>query len=464
MGNSIPTRKTYGIKFKDKLGYAMGDAACCLSFSLIGAYLQMFYTDVLYISAAKIAILFLVARIWDAINDPMWGAIIDRRPAGKNGKFRPYLRWLSVPLAIMSILMFTKIPGLTENQYLIYAYITYIGYGMVYTTINIPYGSLASVITTDEDERSSLSVFRSIGAGIGGLPSTILLPLMVYATVEGSDVEVLDSTKLLIGVAILSVFSVISFNICYKYTVERVQRTPEQNAVKKDTKKILLSLCKSRAFVALCLASMCLIAMQQYVLTLYNYLFMYYFEKPELYMLVTVFTYLPMIVLIPLASKMVKRWGKKELCGCGAAFAAIANLVLLVLHTESLVVFFSMCFLSGLGVSFFTLEVWAIVTDLVDYQETITGSRDEGIVYAAFSFTRKLGQAIAGTLSASVLYLIGYDAATAITQETINNLYTAATLVPTVLVASMAGLLIVVFPLSKKTLSDIYKKDTDIVN
>lgn len=442
---------------KDKMGYALGDAACCLTFSLIGAYLQMFYTDVLYISASKIVILFLVARIWDAINDPIWGAIIDRRPAGKNGKFKPYLRWLSFPLAVATILMFTKIPGLTENQYLIYAYVTYIGYGMLYTAINIPYGSLASVITTDENERSSLSIFRSIGAGIGGLPSTVLLPLMVYSEVAGS--QVLDSTKLVIGVTAMSLLSVVAFNLCYKYTVERVQRAATiQGTNKADFKKTLIQLCKNRAFVSLCLASMFLIAMQQYVQTLYNYLFKDYFERPELYFMVTVFTYLPMAVLIPMAGKLVKRWGKKELCGLGAAFSAIANLALFVLQTDSVVVFFSMCFLSGLGISFFTLEVWAIVTDLVDYHAKLTGKKEEGVLYAVFSFTRKLGQTIAGTLGAGVLGLIGYDA-TNITDDVVDKMYDVATLIPALLVLAMAILLIFVFPLSKKKLAEIYSRD-----
>lgn len=170
MQNSL-TKKTHGITFKDKMGYAMGDAACALSFSLIGSFLQLFYTDVLFIDPAKLVTLFLVSKIWDAVNDPIWGAVIDRKKPSKYGKFRPYLRWLSLPVAISSVLMFVKIPGLSENQYLIYAYITYIIYGMLYTGINIPYGSLASVITSDEGERSSLSVFRSIGGGLGGLPS-----------------------------------------------------------------------------------------------------------------------------------------------------------------------------------------------------------------------------------------------------------------------------------------------------
>ena len=200
--------ETHGIKVKDKLGYALGDMGGIMTFGLVSSFLNMFYTDVLGISAGKIAILMFVARIWDAINDPIWGAFIDSRKPTKYGRFRPYILWASFPLAIGAFLMFYKIPGLSDNQYLIYAYITYIFYGMMYTGINIPYGSLASVITDDEVERSSLSMWRSVGAGIGGLPAQILLPLVVYSTVMGADgstAKVLNGTKLSIAVGALAV-------------------------------------------------------------------------------------------------------------------------------------------------------------------------------------------------------------------------------------------------------------------
>ena len=155
---------THGIKFKDKIGYAMGDMGGLLTFSLIGAFQNKFYTDVLHIQPAKIVVLILVARLWDAINDPIWGAFIDSRKPTKQGKFRPYVFWFSIPLAVSAVLMFTVIPNLSAAKYLLFAYITYILYGMMYTCVNIPYGSLASVVTDDEKERSSLSMWRSIGS------------------------------------------------------------------------------------------------------------------------------------------------------------------------------------------------------------------------------------------------------------------------------------------------------------
>ncbi len=122
---------THGIKLKDKIGYALGDAGGLLTFSLIGAFQNKFYTDALGISPAKIAILILVARVWDAINDPLWGAFIQSRKPRPSGQFRPWILGFSIPLAISAALMFLKIPGLSEAKYLAYAYITYIMYGLL---------------------------------------------------------------------------------------------------------------------------------------------------------------------------------------------------------------------------------------------------------------------------------------------------------------------------------------------
>ncbi len=459
--------RTYGIGLSDKIGYALGDAAGVMTFALVGSFLQMFYTNVLLIDERKIRVLFIIARLWDAINDPMWGSFIDKRGGGKNGKFRPYLRWFSTPLAIFGVLMFVKIPGLTETQYLIYAYITYIGYGMLYTVVNIPYGSMASVITTDLQERSALSMFRSVGAGLGGLPAQIILPLFVYTTVtlpgldeRGNPItqKILHGDKLLIGVVILGVISIIVYQFCYKMTKERVVSAPNtEKKSKTKTTKTIKALLKNRPFIALCIASMLLIAVQQFTQTAYNYLFLDYFKKPALYSLVTVFTYLPMALLLPVLQKIVRRFGKKEVCAIGMGLSFLANLALWLISTKSVVVFFALCFVSGLGMTFFVLEVWALVTDVIDYHEILSGQRDEGTSYSFFSFTRKLGQTIAGILGTGILTFAGYNAQN-ITEEAVQKLYSASTALPAFMCLLMAVTLGVFYPLTKKKLQEMQEK------
>ena len=462
--------KTYGIRFSEKIGYALGDAAGLFTFGLVGSFLQKFYTNVMYIDPAKITVLFLVARIWDAINDPIWGGIIDRRKPGRQGKYRPYLIWASVPLAVFAVLMFLKVPGLTENQYLIWAYITYIGYGMMYTAVNIPYGSLASVITTDANERSSLSMFRSIGAGLGGTPAQILLPMFVYTTALdangnpildelGKTQKNLDGMKLFIGTVILAALSIVVYYICFKMTKERVTAV----AVQKNNNvfRTVGILLRNRPFIVLCFASMLLIAAQQFTQAMYNYLFEDYLHQPQMYGLFTVFTYLPMALLLPVLQPLVRKFGKKEICSVGMLFSGVAYGVLWLIKTTNVWVFLAFCFLAGLGMTFFVLEIWAMVTDVIDYQAYLSGEREEGTSYAFFSFTRKLGQALAGVLGTQMLVWISYDAKN-VTTEAVNKMYSVSTLLPALMCLLMAVSLGLLYPLSKSRLHELFHNDNMI--
>lgn len=441
------------ISMKEKLGYALGDTGGVLAFGVVGSYLQMYYTDVLNISLGKITILMIVARIWDAINDPIWGRFIDSRKPSKYGRFRPYLLWLSFPLAISFILMFIKIPGLSENQYLAYAYFTYILYGMMYTGTNIPYGSLASVITEDEVERSGLSIARSFGSGIGSLPGQILMPLFVYSIAVDTGVKYLDGSKLLGAVVLLAGFVVIAYYASFRMVRERIKLPPKQEKVKMS--QSIKALLRNQPFIALCLASMLLIAAAMYTQTVYNYLFKNYYNRPELFSLVMVCTYLPMILLMPFMGKLVRRFGKKEICAYGMLFAAIINLIMYLMKIQNPYIFLLFCLLSGLGITFFTLEIWALVTDIIDYHEYKTNRREEGTGYACFSFSRKLGQTIAGAGSAIAMAAIGYNTAAGVTvqeNEVIIKMYDIATLVPVAMYLFMYILLNFFYPLGKKQL------------
>ena len=439
------------LSVKNYIGYALGDMGGVITFGTIGSFLQMFYTDVLHISLPKITVLMLIARIWDAINDPICGALIDSRKPTKFGRFRPYVFWFSVPLAIVFVLTFIKIPGLSENQYLIYAYITYILYGMLYTAVNIPYGSMASAMTNDLKERSTLSVIRSLGAGFGSAPGQILLPLFVYSTVAETGAKYLHAGKLMTGVIVLAGFSVIIYFAFFKLTREYIPAKHHEN--RHDTFYRLTELSKNRPFMMLCLASMLLIAGSMYTQTVFNYLFKNYYGKPGMFSLVTVFNYIPMLALMPFMGKFVERFGKKEICSFGSLIAAIAFLILFFMKTESPYVFLVVILLGGFGLSFFTLEVWAMVTDVIDYNEMKNQHRREATTYASFSFFRKLGQTLAGIGATMAMAAIGYNTAEGVVEQTAavnNGIYTIATIVPFIMYLAMFLFLQFGYNLTKK--------------
>lgn len=456
---AMEERITYGIKFKDKLGYALGDAGGILTFSLISSFQQMFYTDVLGIKAGSISVLLFVARIWDAINDPLWGGFIDSRKPTKYGRFRPYILGASVPLAIAAFLMFLYIPNLAPWQYLVFAYVTYIFYGMMYTGTNIPFGSLASVVTTDEVERSSLSMWRSIGAGVGGLPVTMLLPFFVYSTTE-SGAKYLDGTKFSTAVAILAVLSVIVYFAHFKLTKERVTLPKKQKDTQYKATKAISALLKNKPFIVICIVNMVLMSFQFYTQSNYNYLFKNFYNKPELYTFVTVLTYLPMVMLIPFMSKLVRRFGKKEICTFGLLMATVANFAMFALRGTAFMsnpyAFLFMLFFSGAGQTFLVLEIWALVMDVIDYHELKTGRCEEGTGYACISFMRKLGQTVAGSGSAFLLEVIGYKTGgVEQSAEVVSKLYDITTLVPSLMMLVGFVVLKFFYPFGKEKLAEM---------
>jgi len=373
---------------------------------------------------------------------------VDRRPAGKHGKFRPYLRIFCVPLAVCAVLMFTKIPGLSQAQYLIYAYITHILYEGFYTTVNMPLGAMASVITDDGAERSQLSIYRSIGSGVGGAVASTILPFLVYSkAVDGA--KYLDSQKIFIAMVVFAVLSVAIHMTAFKLTTERVPPPPAEE--KHNLFETIGTLLRNRPYLALCFASMLLIGSSLYTQAVYNYLYKDYFARPELYSIVTIATYAPTALLLPVLHKLVLRYGKKRLCAWGLLLSAAANAAAFLLRTSNPYVFMGYCFFSGLGGTFLNMELWALITDVLDYQELLSHKREEGTCYSLFFFMRKLGQTLAGSGSAFLLGKMGYDEQKIVQSPGVaSRMYTAATLVPAIAFALMSLAMTLWYPLNPK--------------
>ncbi|MBR6839770.1 MAG: MFS transporter, partial [Oscillospiraceae bacterium] len=233
--------RTSGLKAKDYLGYAMVDAAGCLVFSLVTTLLQKYYTDIFHLSPLFIMLMFIAARVWDAVNDPIMGRICDTVQPGRYGRYRPWLLYVAAPLAIASILMFVKWPGMGEEGHetatRLYATVTYILFGMIYTVLQIPYGSLASVVTTDASERNKLSVFRSIGAALGSIP-VLLIASFAYAKrlddagnvvlgENGKAITDMQYAPVIRGVIIMATLSMLMLLVCFKLNRERVKTKPQ---------------------------------------------------------------------------------------------------------------------------------------------------------------------------------------------------------------------------------------------
>ena len=474
MNESSYIARTSGLKAKDYVGYAMIDAAGCLVFSLVTTLLQKFYTDVLHLGPLFIMLMFIGARIWDGINDPIMGRIADTVKPSRYGRYRPWILYAAAPLALSAVLMFLRLPGMGEPEHsvatCVYATATYVFFGMAYTVLQIPYGSLASVVTTDAQERSRLSVWRSIGAALGSIP-VLLIASFAYADrldaagnpvlgENGKVITDLQYAPVIRGVAIMAVCSFVMLLVAFTMNRERVKTKP-QNPEKGAALRVVKQLFKNRAFVAVSMISMLLLSGQMFTQSFYTYLFNDYFHANWMNLASQACTYSPMLVMMFILPKLARNIGKKEVCSWGVAAAAAANLALFFLRRMEpgrlMWVFLALCFVSGCGLTTLVMQLWAMVTDAIDDIEIQSGSRDDGTAYSVFNFFRKLGQVLSAVCVNGALLGMNYKVEKGAVQtlENLRKMYDLATLIPAILFALMALMLFVWYPLSRRRVEEL---------
>ena len=452
------------IGIREGIGYMLGDGGNLFLLTYISSYLKVFYTDVLKLPTGKVANLFLFTRLWDAINDPMWGAIVAKKKPTKDGKYRPYLKWLAIPLALSQILCFIDVSSYTSNPLLllVFAYITYIAFGMLYTGMNVPFGSLASVITDDPDGRTLLSTFRTIGSGVGGAAPALLAPFLIYTTVtaaDGSTYDVADGPGMFKFALVMGVLSIIFYYACFGMTKERV---PSEAEPKVNMKQIYGGMLKSKPFLVLAVTGI-LISGQLQFNSLNQYLYKNYFCDTSLSVMGTIAQYAPLVLMLPFSGKIVKKYGKKEICGVTSFVAAAAAVATFFIKPapDQAWLFLAMQFIIGFGYSFVSITNWAIVADVIDYQLYKTGIKNESAVYAVYTFCRKLGQTAADYGGLVLLGKVGYEAETMANAGFVDGIsegiLTVCTLIPAITYTLVFILYKFFYPLTKEKLEPVYE-------
>lgn len=446
--------------FRDKIGYMFGDFGNDFSFIFASSYLMIFYTKVLGLSGYVVGLLFLGARIVDAFTDVTMGRIVDNMKPAKDGRFRPWIRRMCIPVAAASTIMYLYFvrdwvyPA--KLAYVIFTYLLWSSF--CYTAINIPYGSMASVISPDVEGRASLSTFRSVGASLAGLVIGVLVPLIIYETdAEGS--QIVKPVSFTVTAAIFGVFAIICYVLCYYLCRERVFFDKKEGQ-KDNVWEMLKGLGKNRPLLALVCAALMLLLASLLSQTMNNYLFLDYFKDAKVMSIVNVISVAGTLILAPFASKIAARFGKKEAGALGMLAAGALYLLLFFLRLKSIPPFMVILFFATIGTGLFNLVIWAYITDIIDYQEVRTGKREDGSVYAVYSFARKVGQALAGGVGGFVLTAIGYvSEAPAQTDEVAGRIYTVATLVPGLCYLIVFLIIQFAYPLGKKEV----EKNTEIL-
>lgn len=432
---------------KDKIGYTLGDLGCCCTEQFRAMFLTVFYTLVLKINPIHVGTILLITKIWDAINDPIIGAIIDARKAKAGKKFIPWMRAFSIPCAILMCIGFLNVSNWGYGFKL-----AYVLYESMYTCVNVPFGSLSSVMTDDTNHRTDLSRYRSLGGTIFMTVIVIVGPLFLY-----KDNQPVASNFLLLAI-ICACISVFCIQVTCVWCKERVE-IPDVEREKINYFQVLKNISKNRALLGVIIASLVGMIAASVVNGLNTYLFKDYFGNVKLMsisgMLSTVYAIITFIGTKFVANK----FGKKEWCMYGAGFAAIVYGVLFFLPIKNPIMFIAINGICYIGASGFQILIWAMVNDSIDYQELKTGTRNESIVYSTYSFFRKIAAALSASLSSFILAFIGYNVNAATqTPEVISNLWKSYTGIYSLGYVIAILSLFFIYPLTKKKTEEMLQE------
>ncbi len=438
---------------RDKLGYMFGDFGNDFTFILSSSFMLKFYTDVMGISAAVVGLLMMVARFIDAFTDVTMGQIVDRSKPTKDGKFKPWIKRMCGPVAIASFLIYQS--GFANMAYgfkVFWMVVTYILWGSIfYTSINIPYGSMASAVSADPKDRADLSTWRTIGGALAGLVIGVGTPMFAYEVVNGNTV--LSGSRMTIIAGVFGVLAIICYLLCFKLVRERVE-VPANNT-KLNIGKLLGSLVTNRSLLGIIAAAIALLLAMLTMQGMAGYVFPNYYGNATAQSMSSLTGTAAMLVICaPFASKLSAKYGKKELSVVSCVAAAIVYLVCLIVHPSNAFVYVGFFTVAYIGLGFFNTVIWAMITDVIDDAEVKNGVREDGTIYSVYSFARKLGQALSAGLTGSLLTMIGYSNATAFDPEVTERIFNLSCIAPIIGFTLVAVFLIVIYPLNKKRVEE----------
>ena len=459
-------KKTRPFGMRDKLAYAAGDFGCNMSFSLKGT-VQTFWLVFMMMETGLLSALLLLVQIWDAINDPLIGSIIDNdRRKYKMGKFKTYIFIGACGLLLAGALVFLPFPKADTWVKAILFVAGYIIWDACYTIANVPYGSMLSLISPDKVHQAELSTWRSIGSMLGNVVPMVLLPFIIWKNVTfdgtgnlsflenivipeeskhlftpeslsknpltgeaykigdnilnpltGDKIQILLGNNVFWAALIMGILGFIAFIFMIKTLTVRVN----ENSVKTNETPASMNILKSfgkfmknRPAVGVTLAAMGMFLGMQSATTANTIMFATYFQKAEMSGLVMMIGFLPMFAFIPFIKKIVDKYGKQEASIIGSIVSLFGALVLMLFPIVSkdvaLIVYLIGLIFFGFGMGVYTCVSWAMMSDAIDYNEWKFGTREEGTVYSLHSFFRKLAQGVGPSVVLLIMGVLGYVA------------------------------------------------------
>ena len=398
--------RKFGIR--DSVAYAAGDLGCNMSFALKGT-MALFWTQVMGMGLWY-SLLLVIVQVWDAINDPLIGSMIDAdKRTYKRNKFLQYIWAGSIGLIVGGACCFVPLPQAPVLAKAIIFVAGYVIWDAFYTVANVPYGSLLSLISNEPADRASLSAWRSIGSMIGNMLPMVILPFLIY-----NPDKSLNGPMVFVAALVMGVLGFICFQFMLKNTEIRVEtdiKTGEEMP-KFNVIKAMGNFLRNRPAVGATLAAMGMFIGMQGATTAVSVVFQIYFKNPEISGVVQLFAMIPILVFTPLARKMVTKYGKKELSVVGAVASIVGGLCLFIITPDNtgldLILYILCQLVYSLGLGIYSTVSWAMMGDAIDYNEWKFGTREEGTVYSLHSFFRKLAQGIGPAVALVIMNGLGY--------------------------------------------------------
>ena len=444
---------------RDCIAYAAGDLGCNMSFALKGT-MAIFWTQFMKLDLWY-SLLLIIVQVWDAINDPLIGSIIDAdKRKYKRNKFLQYILVGSIGLIVGGACCFLPLPNAPVAARIIIFIAGYVVWDAFYTVANVPYGSLLSLISDDVKDRASLSAWRSIGSIFGNMLPMVILPFIIYDSENN-----LIGERVFIAALIMGALGFICFMVMIKNTEIRVEQNIElkEDAPKFNVFKAFGNFIKNRPAVGATVAAMGMFIGMQGATTAVTVIFQSYFKNVQISGIVQLFAMIPIVLFTPLARKAVSRFGKKELATFGSIVSIVAGLGLFIVipsNTGLDLIIYVICQLFfSLGLGIYSTVSWAMMGDAIDYNEWKFGTREEGTVYSLHSFFRKLAQGVGPSLVLVIMVAFGYvgaDEGNQAWQVAINMRYIVAATFLFSAILQFIGLGLI-YNLDKKTLAKMNK-------
>ena len=443
------------LPLREKIGYGMGDTASNLFFFGVNAWIFFYYTEVCRIAPATAGTLLLLPRLWDAISDPLMGVIADRTRT-RLGSYRPYLLWMAVPFGIAGYLTFAN-PGFSANGKLLYAYITYVFLMTAYTAINVPYSALMGVMSPSPAERTSLSTFRFIGAFSGQLIMSItFLPLVL--ALGGGDKGVGFPRAM----AVMAVLATVMFLAAFATTRERVRPQVEKSATIRGD---FLSLLRNRPWLVMVAAAILTLSAAAVRWTITPQYLKYYFNVDEgpYFLFLDKISFvqttgsLAFIAGVFLTGFLGRRYGKRGSLIALTFMNGITVLALFLIPRDGYHILVVLNIIGNLIAGPTPALVWAIYTDVADYNEWKSGRRVTGLAFSAAMFAQKLGISIGGSLCGWMLGRAGFTPDQPAGDEVVASFRFIASIVPGVLAISN-GIVLLAYNLTEEKLAEITRE------